>query len=223
MPVDENTYDLNDEFTVTYTVTGLEPATVVNMPTTPQPHQWGSDVPIAASLQTTATLNGVIVGTWTFSGWVTENELDIGNNTFMMPYEDVAFTGSWTFTAAGVPGVPGVPGAPPPPPAAPAAAAPAAPPADVELVEIPDTAPPLASEIPVTPEVEPDEEPEDEMIIVIEDPDIPLAQGLIQGSWAFLNLILSIAGAMLALMLGIRVLMRKRQEKEGIGHTDDYC
>jgi len=68
------------------------------------------------------------------------------------------------------------------------------------------------------------------------EPDIPLAQPdpiipdvqqvpfvaplIYTGSWALWNLILSIAGAILALMIGIRVLIKKRQEEhEDIENT----
>jgi len=47
----------------------------------------------------------------------------------------------------------------------------------------------------------------------LEDAPIPLAVGA-RASWALWNLILSIAGAVLALMMGIRLLLMKRDEEE---------
>ena len=85
-----------------------------------------------------------------------------------------------------------------------------------ELTVIEDPAPPLTVPEPELP-TEPEPEEEDDEVVVIEiiDEATPLAAPTeIRGSWALWNLILSIAGAILALMMGIRVLMKKRQEKE---------
>ena len=96
---------------------------------------------------------------------------------------------------------------PPPPPPDPTPdpdpdpdPAPATPPAPAPVVEIPDEDVPL----------DPGPAPEDEAI-VIPDEDVPLYRGP-GGSWALWNLILSIAGAILALMMGIRVLLKKRRD-----------
>jgi len=109
---------------------------------------------------------------------------------------------------------PPVPPAPAPAPAAPAPAAPAAPPAADDEVLIEDTPVPLTSP-PATPadtgEVEPAPAPE----FTIEDPIVPLAPGNIRtGSWALWNLILSIAGVALALLMAVRMVLKKRKDNE---------
>jgi len=54
-----------------------------------------------------------------------------------------------------------------------------------------------------------------------EIPQVPLvAPSIYTGSWALWNLLFSIVGAVLALMIGLRVLIKKRQEdNEGIEYT----
>ena len=62
----------------------------------------------------------------------------------------------------------------------------------------------------------PDEpEPEEEPIFIPEE-QVPLAPAIggLQGSWALWNLILSIAGAIVAIMLGVRVLLKKKRERD---------
>jgi len=65
-------------------------------------------------------------------------------------------------------------------------------------------------------DVEQEQEDNDEDIAInIGDPDVPLAGGLRgTGSWALWNLILSIAGALLALILGLHLLIRKRNDEK---------
>jgi len=45
--------------------------------------------------------------------------------------------------------------------------------------------------------------------IIIEDEEVPLAPGVNQGGWALLNLLFSIAGAVLALVMSFRVMTKK--------------
>ena len=94
---------------------------------------------------------------------------------------------------------------------APAAAADEPDEPDEPDVIIEETVPPLV-EAPPTPEPPAEEEEEEEEILLIEDEEVPLAGPL--GAWALWNLILSIAGAALAIMLGIRVLIKRKQRKE---------
>ena len=100
-----------------------------------------------------------------------------------------------------------------PPPAVPPAAPPAPPeepedPPAPPTIIIPDVPQPFAP-----PPFEPEEDEPTE-IIIIGDPEVPLAPFSDGGSWALWNLILSIAGAILAIMMGIRVLIKKRRQKE---------
>ena len=79
---------------VTYTITGTEKPednTVSNMPENTQVYV-GSDVTAGRVPTTTSTTNGDKQGSWSFSGWTTEDKME-------NVQEDVEFTGSWTFTA----------------------------------------------------------------------------------------------------------------------------
>jgi len=99
-----------------------------------------------------------------------------------------------------------------PPPAAPTTPTPEEPPTTIE-----ETTPPTASPDPVLPEPDPPAEDDDdeEFIITIPDPEVPLAPLSDGSAWALMNLILSIAGAIMALMFGLHILMMKRNENEG--------
>jgi len=114
------------------------------------------------------------------------------------------------------PAPPAPPAAPAaPPPAAPAAPPPAPPPADIIIPEDP---PPLVpAPDPVPQPTEPPDEPvveDNDEIVIIDESGIPLGTGDIHGTWALWNLILSIAGAILAIMMGIRLLMKRKQDKD---------
>lgn len=79
---------------VTYTITGTEKPednTVSNMPENTQVYV-GSNVTAGRVPTTTSTTNGDKQGSWSFSGWKTEDETE-------NVQEDVEFTGYWTFTA----------------------------------------------------------------------------------------------------------------------------
>ncbi|MCL2402178.1 MAG: S-layer homology domain-containing protein, partial [Oscillospiraceae bacterium] len=81
---------------VIYTVTGVRPPTYSGMPVTPQPTPAGTIVVVAGIPTTTATRNAAgVTGTWTFNGW---NHASITTPTFVMPNQDVTFTGFWVFT-----------------------------------------------------------------------------------------------------------------------------
>jgi len=57
------------------------------------------------------------------------------------------------------------------------------------------------------------DEPHDE-IVIIEEPEVPLASGVTQGTWALWNLILSVSGGFLALMMSILGLMKMKYEPD---------
>jgi len=90
---------------------------------------------------------------------------------------------------------------------------------DGDLVTIDPIVPPLVE----FPEDEPDDEDDedededdgDDTITIIE-PEPPLAAPdvTLRSSWALLNLILTIAGAALAVMIGVRILLNKKEEKD---------
>jgi len=102
-----------------------------------------------------------------------------------------------------VPTTPGTPGTPTTPD-------------DPEETIIPDEDPPLAPEPPpVVPQDPAPEDPGDDLV-EIEDDDPPLAPGPggRRTAWALWNLILSVAGALLAIAMGIRLLIKRRREDE---------
>ena len=87
------TFTEANKVNVTYTVTSTEnppSESISDMPTNTEVYV-GSDVTAGSAPTTTSTTNGEVQGTWTFSGWSTENNL-------MNVQEDVNFTGYWTFT-----------------------------------------------------------------------------------------------------------------------------
>ena len=86
------------EYTVTYKVTGEEPITSSAVPTNEQ-HAIGTEVTVAGELTTTEDSHNGVPGTWTFSGWTT-NDVTVDGGVFTMPAKDVEFTGHWTFTEA---------------------------------------------------------------------------------------------------------------------------
>jgi len=78
----------------------------------------------------------------------------------------------------------------------------------------PDTTQPVEPPVESAATPQPSPEPEeDEDVIYIFDVDPP-STGLFNGNaWALWNLIISIAGVVMAIMMGIRILMKKRREK----------
>lgn len=88
-------------FTVTYTVTGdLAPETTINQVPSTQPHPSGTRVYIANALDTTTTTLGDVEGTWSFSGWRSAQTNE--TYSFIMPNQNVTFTGYWTFAPRSV-------------------------------------------------------------------------------------------------------------------------
>lgn len=85
------------QYTVTYGVTGDEPAAHSNMPAEAS-HYAGDSVDVAAPLITDDTEKNGVSGTWTFNGW-TSTDVTVTDGKFTMPAKDVKFTGSWKFTA----------------------------------------------------------------------------------------------------------------------------
>jgi len=82
-----------------------------------------------------------------------------------------------------------------------------------ETVEVPDAPPPLVQ----APRENPQDDPaiiSDDTIVLIDDAMIPLSPAPIQATWALWNLILSIAGAVLVLMIIARALAGKKKEDE---------
>ena len=53
-----------------------------------------------------------------------------------------------------------------------------------------------------------------EETVVIEEPEVPLAPGVTQGTWALWNLILIVSGGFLALMMSILGLMKMKYEPD---------
>ena len=98
------------------------------------------------------------------------------------------------------------------PPSAPVTATPA----DVEtpddLIEIPDEETPLAA--PPADDAQEESDEDEVASIIIDDPDVPLALIGETGAWALWNLILSIAGVVLAIMVGVHLLIRKRNDEK---------
>ena len=98
------TFQLADARNVTYTVTGVAPATFDPDPISGLNHtaQPGATVTVADIPTTTETTNAAgLIGTWTFNGWTAPAGVTVTDGAFAMPNADVAFTGTWTFTLAG--------------------------------------------------------------------------------------------------------------------------
>ncbi|MEA4824311.1 MAG: S-layer homology domain-containing protein, partial [Clostridiaceae bacterium] len=92
-------------FNITYTLNS-----VTNPPYTPALSTLnetgvlhGTNKNVKGNLTTTSVTNGIVIGTWTFSGWTptTPSNITVANGAFTMPTNDVEFTGSWSFTKAG--------------------------------------------------------------------------------------------------------------------------
>ncbi|MCL2491655.1 MAG: SHIRT domain-containing protein, partial [Coriobacteriia bacterium] len=92
------TFTPNPVHEVSYRVVGTQPTPVSKMPDTPQSYQSEANVTVASVPTTTATINNDnLLGTWTFSGWETDDALVVSGG-FVMPEGDVEFTGEWVFT-----------------------------------------------------------------------------------------------------------------------------
>ncbi|MCL1797768.1 MAG: InlB B-repeat-containing protein, partial [Eggerthellaceae bacterium] len=95
------TFTADPYYKVTYALdTDSEaPATHSSLPTEKQ-YQVGSNVTVEGALTTTETTNAKgETGVWSFDGWETDDASVDADGKFTMPGKDVAFTGSWTFTA----------------------------------------------------------------------------------------------------------------------------
>ncbi|MCL2491676.1 MAG: SHIRT domain-containing protein, partial [Coriobacteriia bacterium] len=92
------TFTPNPSYKVTYTVTGTQVSPVSGLPSTPRSHQQGSIVMVQGDPTTTQSDDGEsILGSWTFSGWTTE-DATVSDGSFEMPNSPVKFTGYWIFT-----------------------------------------------------------------------------------------------------------------------------
>ena len=137
--------------------------------------------------------------------------LPLPPTTPMAPMPDVPATPG--MAAPGVPAAPTVPALTTPAPLPPLAPIEPAEEEGEEIIII-EEAPPLAAPTTI-PEMQLEQEADDEGIVAIIDNDeIPLGPSGGYGNyWALWNLILSIAGTVFALMIGIRVLTKKRQNR----------
>ncbi len=86
---------------IIYKVVGEEPATCSADPASLGETDvvGGTTKSVASDLTTTETTNAAgETGTWSFSGWSTD-DAEVSGNSFTMPEHDVTFVGTWTFTA----------------------------------------------------------------------------------------------------------------------------
>jgi len=60
-------------------------------------------------------------------------------------------------------------------------------------------------------------------LVTIEDEDPPLDPGTGRKAWALWNLILTIAGVLLALLMGLRILLKKRERDEEYKRNETYA
>ena len=86
------------QYKVTYKLTSTDNPSDADTPPADRQYQYDETVSVAANLATQETSNDGVPGTWTFSGWTTDN-VTVTDGTFKMPAQNVEFTGSWTFTA----------------------------------------------------------------------------------------------------------------------------
>ncbi|MCL2426204.1 MAG: hypothetical protein FWD05_07685, partial [Oscillospiraceae bacterium] len=84
-------------------------------------------------------------------------------------------------------------------------------------VEVPDEETPLAAPSADTEQ----EDDEEDVSLIIGDPDVPLAGFRGSGAWALWNLIFSIAGALLVLVLGVHLLIRRRKRNDEKDDTEE--
>ena len=83
------------QYTVEYKVTGDAPLTSSELPDEDQYYE-GDPVTVAGGLTTVETTKDGVSGTWTFSGWTTE-DAEIAEGAFIMPGKGVTLTGTWSF------------------------------------------------------------------------------------------------------------------------------
>ena len=57
-------------------------------------------------------------------------------------------------------------------------------------------------------------------IVFVESPEVPLALIFDQGTWALLNLLLCVAGGLLAILMSLRILTARRQEEDERSNRD---
>jgi len=107
------------------------------------------------------------------------------------------------------------------PPVLPLVALPPAPVVDepADEVVIPDAPTPLAP-APVVPIVGPGDDDSDE-IVIIGDADVPLAGPTVGGHWALWNLILSISGALLAVIMIAKAIAKKKRNEDEEKEEDE--
>ena len=83
------------KYTVEYIVTGDAPMTSSELPDEDQYYE-GDSVTVAGGLTTEEKTKDGVSGTWTFSGWTTE-DAEIAEGAFTMPGKGVTLTGTWSF------------------------------------------------------------------------------------------------------------------------------
>ena len=86
------------QYKVTYKLTSTDNPSDASTPPADNQYRYDETVSVAADLTTQETSNDGVPGTWTFSGWTTD-DVTVTDGTFKMPAQNVEFTGSWTFTA----------------------------------------------------------------------------------------------------------------------------
>ena len=87
------------QYKVTYKLTSTDNPSDADTPPADRQYQYDETVSVAANLATQETSNDGVPGTWTFSGWTTD-DVTVTDGTFKMPAKNVEFTGHWTFTEA---------------------------------------------------------------------------------------------------------------------------
>ena len=87
------------QYKVTYKLTSTDTPPDASTPPADSQYRYDETVSVAADLTTRETSNDGVPGTWTFSGWTT-NDVTVTDGTFKMPAQNVEFTGHWTFTEA---------------------------------------------------------------------------------------------------------------------------
>jgi|GEM_PF-2670668 len=85
---------------VSYSVTGAAPSSYNGTVPAAAVKNKGDKVTVADALSSDVNSNGSVRGTWSFSGWTSDDAQIADDGTFVMPDKDVTLTGSWTFTAA---------------------------------------------------------------------------------------------------------------------------
>ena len=87
------------QYKVTYKLTSTDNPSDASTPPVDNQYRYDETVDVAADLTTRETSNDGVPGTWTFSGWTTD-DVTVNDGAFTMPAKDVEFTGHWTFTEA---------------------------------------------------------------------------------------------------------------------------